>query len=217
MNKEHVLHNVKNNGVVAVIRGKDMETAYRTAISCIIGGIKSIEVTFTAPNADKIISKLKSDYPHDDSLAIGAGTVLEPVSARIAIMAGADFIVSPTFNKDVALMCNLYGIVYMPGCMTVTEIQTAISYGSDIVKVFPGSVLGMNYISAVKAPLPQVNIMPTGGVSLENMKDWFAKGVVAVGAGSSLTAPADHGDFDKVTEIARKYCDEFTEIKKTKK
>jgi 2-dehydro-3-deoxyphosphogluconate aldolase/(4S)-4-hydroxy-2-oxoglutarate aldolase len=213
LNKEKVLNNVKNNGVIAVIRGKDMETAYETSVSCIKGGIKGIEVTFTAPNADQIISKLKSTYTEDDSLAIGAGTVLEPVSARIAIMAGADFIVSPTFNKDVALMCNLYGVPYMPGCMTVTEVQTAMSYGADIVKIFPGSVLGMNYISAIKAPLPQVNVMPTGGVSLKNMKEWFDKGVVAVGAGSSLTSPADDGDFDKVTENAKEYCKEFAEIK----
>ncbi|WP_125763115.1 bifunctional 4-hydroxy-2-oxoglutarate aldolase/2-dehydro-3-deoxy-phosphogluconate aldolase [Companilactobacillus hulinensis] len=216
MQKVDVLNKISKNGIMAVIRGNSEEVAYKTAISCIVGGIRGIEVTFTAPNADKIISRIKGDYPNEEELCVGAGTVLDPISARIAIMAGADFIVSPSFSKDVALICNLYQIPYMPGCMTVTEIQTAMSYGADIVKVFPGKVLGKDFVSAVKAPLPQVNIMPTGGVSLDNMKDWFDKGVVAVGAGSNLTAPAENGDYDKVIANAREYCREFDEIKSAK-
>jgi Entner-Doudoroff aldolase len=216
MQKVDVLNKISKNGVMAVIRGKSEEVAYKTAVSCIIGGIKGIEVTFTAPSADKIIHKLKEDYTTDEGLCVGAGTVLDPISARIAILAGADFIVSPSFNKDVALLCNLYQVPYIPGCMTVTEIQTAMTYGADIVKVFPGKILGKDFVSAVKAPLPQVNIMPTGGVSVDNMQEWFDKGVVAVGAGSNLTAPADCGDYDKVIENAREYCDEFDEINNAK-
>ena len=212
MKKVNVLNKISKNGIMAVIRGKSEDIAYKTAVSCIVGGIKGIEVTFTAPNADKIISRLKGDYPYEEDLCIGAGTVLDPISARIAIMAGADFVVSPSFNKDVAKLCNLYQIPYIPGCMTVTEIQTAMTYGADIVKVFPGKVLGMDFVSAVKAPLPQVNIMPTGGVSLDNMEDWFDRGVVAVGAGSNLTAPAENGDYDQVIKNAREYCLKFEEI-----
>lgn len=212
LQKMDILQKVKNTGVVAVVRGASKDEAYQAAKACIVGGVKGIELTFTAPEADKIIAELKQEFKDDPEVCIGAGTVLEPITARIAIMAGAEFIVSPSFDEEVAKMCNLYQIPYMPGCMTITEIQTAMSFGSDIVKVFPGSVVGQGFISAVKAPFPYVNIMPTGGVNLENMKDWFAKGVVVVGAGGNLVGPAEKGDFAKVTENAKAYHAEFERI-----
>lgn len=215
MKRVDVLNQVVESGVVAVVRGT-REQAYKTAKACIAGDVKAIELTFTVPEADKVIAQLNEEYGDDDEVIIGAGTVMDAITARIAMIAGAKFIVSPTFDKETALLCNKYQVPYMPGCMSVTEIQTAMEYGSDIVKVFPGSVVGNGFVSAVKAPIPYANIMPTGGVNLENMKDWYAKGVVVVGAGSNLVGPADQGDYAAVTANAKKYRVEIQRIKGTK-
>lgn len=215
MKRVDVLNQVVESGVVAVVRGT-REQAYKTAKACIAGDVKAIELTFTVPEADKVIAQLNEEYGADDEVIIGAGTVMDAITARIAMIAGAKFIVSPTFDKETALLCNKYQVPYMPGCMSVTEIQTAMEYGSDIVKVFPGSVVGNGFVSAVKAPIPYANIMPTGGVNLENMKDWYAKGVVVVGAGSNLVGPADQGDYVAVTANAKKYRAEIQRIKGTK-
>lgn len=215
MKRVDVLNQVVGSGVVAVVRGT-REQAYKTAKACIAGDVKAIELTFTVPEADKVIAQLNEEYGNDDEVIIGAGTVMDAITARIAMIAGAKFIVSPTFDKETALLCNKYQVPYMPGCMSVTEIQTAMEYGSDIVKVFPGSVVGNGFVSAVKAPIPYANIMPTGGVNLENMKDWYAKGVVVVGAGSNLVGPADQGDYAAVTANAKKYRAEIQRIKGTK-
>ncbi len=215
MKRVDVLNQVVESGVVAVVRGT-REQAYKTAKACIAGDVKAIELTFTVPEADKVIAQLNEEYGDDDEVIIGAGTVMDAITARIAMIAGAKFIVSPTFDKETALLCNKYQVPYMPGCMSVTEIQTAMEYGSDIVKVFPGSVVGNGFVSAVKAPIPYANIMPTGGVNLENMKDWYAKGVVVVGAGSNLVGPADQGDYAAVTANAKKYRAEIQRIKGTK-
>ncbi|MFK5676599.1 bifunctional 2-keto-4-hydroxyglutarate aldolase/2-keto-3-deoxy-6-phosphogluconate aldolase [Ligilactobacillus sp. LYQ60] len=215
MKRVDVLNQVVQSGVVAVVRGT-REQAYQTAKACIAGDVKAIELTFTVPEADKVIAQLNEEYGDDDEVIIGAGTVMDAITARIAMIAGAKFIVSPTFDKETALLCNKYQVPYMPGCMSVTEIQTAMEYGSDIVKVFPGSVVGNGFVSAVKAPIPYANIMPTGGVALENMKDWYAKGVVVVGAGSNLVGPADQGDYAAVTANAKKYRAEIQRIKGTK-
>lgn len=212
MQKTETLMAVKKAGVVSVVRGNSKEEAYKTAVACIKGGVKAIELTFTAPKADEIISELKKEYASDPDVVVGAGTVLDVVTARIAIMAGAKFIVSPSFDKETALLCNQYQIPYMPGCMTITEIQTAMRYGAEIVKVFPGSVVGKGFIKAIKAPLPQVNVMPTGGVSLENMHEWFEVGVEAVGAGSNLTGAAAKGDFAAVEKQANLYHQEILRI-----
>ncbi|WEV57036.1 bifunctional 4-hydroxy-2-oxoglutarate aldolase/2-dehydro-3-deoxy-phosphogluconate aldolase [Ligilactobacillus acidipiscis] len=213
MKKVNILTSIERSGVVSVVRGATKEKAYQTALACIKGGIKAIELTFTAPSADELIKQLNEQYADDPEVIVGAGTVLDAVTARIAIMAGAKFIVSPSFDKKTALICNEYQIPYLPGCMTITEIQTALSYGVDIVKVFPGSVVGKGFVKAVKAPLPYVNIMPTGGVNLDNMHEWFEVGVVAVGAGSDLTGDAAKGDFGAVTKRAQKYHAEYLRIK----
>lgn len=213
MKKVNILTSIERSGVVSVVRGATKEKAYQTALACIKGGIKAIELTFTAPSADELIKQLNEQYADDPEVIVGAGTVLDAVTARIAIMAGAKFIVSPSFDKKTALICNEYQIPYLPGCMTITEIQTALSYGVDIVKVFPGSVVGKGFVKAVKAPLPYVNIMPTGGVNLDNMHEWFEVGVVAVGAGSDLTGDAAKGDFDAVRKRAQKYHAEYLCIK----
>lgn len=212
MKRLEILQKIKNTGVVAVVRGKDKETAVNSSEACIAGGVTGIELTFTVPNADSAIKELHEKFQNNNLVCIGAGTVLDPVTARIAIMAGADFIVSPSFNKEVAKLCNLYQIPYIPGCETITEVQTALTYGSDIVKIFPGNVVGQDFISAIKAPMPQVSVMPTGGVSIDNMEEWFKKGVTLVGAGSNLVGPADSGDFESVQKNASAYHQKFQEI-----
>lgn len=213
MKKTAILNKLENAGVIAVVRGETVEEAIKASNAIVKGGITGIELTFTVPNADHAIAELAANYKKDPTIVIGAGTVLDAVTARLAIMAGAEFIVSPCFDKETAKICNLYQIPYLPGCMTITEMKTALTYGADIVKLFPGSAFGPSIVKAFKAPLPHLNIMPTGGVSLANMQDWFAAGVVAVGVGGNLLAPAATGDFEKVTEVATQYVDKLKSIR----
>ena len=214
MKKTAILNKLENAGVIAVVRGETVEEAIKASNAIVKGAITGIELTFTVPNADHAIAELAANYKKDPTIVIGAGTVLDAVTARLAIMAGAEFIVSPCFDKETAKICNLYQIPYLPGCMTITEMKTALTYGADIVKLFPGSAFGPSIVKAFKAPLPHLNIMPTGGVSLANMQDWFAAGVVAVGVGGNLLAPAATGDFEKVTEVATQYDDKLKSIRK---
>ena len=207
-----ILSRLEKAGVIAVVRGKDQTEAIKASHAIIAGGVKGIEVTFTVPNAQAAIQELAETYQGQD-VVIGAGTVLDAVTARLAIMAGAEFVVSPSFDSETAELCNLYQVPYLPGCMTITEMQQALKSGADIIKLFPGSVSGPSMVSAVKAPLPQINLMPTGGVNLENMETWFKAGVVAVGVGGNLLAPAAVGDFAKVTEIAQQYAAKLAEIR----
>ena len=214
MKKTVILNKLENAGVIAVVRGETVEEAIKASNAIVKGGITGIELTFTVPNADHAIAELAANYKKDPTIVIGAGTVLDAVTARLAIIAGAEFIVSPCFDKETAKICNLYQIPYLPGCMTITEMKTALTYGADIVKLFPGSTFGPSIVKAFKAPLPHLNIMPTGGVSLANMQDWFVAGVVAVGVGGNLLAPAAKGDFEKVTEVATQYADKLKSIRK---
>lgn len=207
-----ILSRLEKAGVIAVVRGKDQTEAIKASHAIIAGGVKGIEVTFTVPNAQAAIQELAETY-QGQNVVIGAGTVLDAVTARLAIMAGAEFVVSPSFDSETAELCNLYQVPYLPGSMTITEMQQALKSGADIIKLFPGSVSGPSMVSAVKAPLPQINLMPTGGVNLENMETWFKAGVVAVGVGGNLLAPAAVGDFAKVTEIAQQYAAKLAEIR----
>ena len=200
MKKQEILKALTDSLVVAVVRATSTEQAVKISQACIDGGIKAIEVTFTVDYAHDVIKGLKKEV--GNSLLIGAGTVLDSETARVAILNGADFIVSPAFDLETAKLCNRYQVPYLPGCMTITEMIHAMEAGADIVKLFPGSLPGPSYVKAVKGPLPQANIMPTGGVSLANIKDWFNAGVVAVGVGGELTAPAKTGDYEKVKENA---------------
>jgi len=200
MKKQEILKQLTDSLVVAVVRATSTEQAVKISQACIEGGIKAIEVTFTVDYAHDVIKGLKKEV--GNSLLIGAGTVLDSETARVAILNGADFIVSPAFDLETAKLCNRYQVPYLPGCMTITEMIHAMEAGADIVKLFPGSLPGPSYVKAVKGPLPQANIMPTGGVSLANIKDWFNAGVVAVGVGGELTAPAKTGDYEKVKENA---------------
>lgn len=191
-------------GVIAVVRGTSKEQGKKACEALLAGGMKGLEITFTLPKATEVIAELVSEN-NDVEVVIGAGTVLDVTTARLAILAGAEFIVSPTFDLATAELCNLYQIPYLPGCMTITEMKEALKAGVDIVKLFPGSAFGPAIISAFKAPLPQLNIMPTGGVNSENLTEWFNAGAVAVGVGGNLLAPAENNDFDQVTKNAQEY------------
>lgn len=210
MKKMKVLQNVASVGVVAVIRADSAEEAFKMSVACIEGGLNNIEVTFTTPDADVAIKRLVAEY--GDRAVIGAGTVLDPLTARIAILAGSEFVVSP-LEAETAKMCNLYGIPYMPGCMTLNEMKEALKFGVDVLKLFPGSAFGPDYVKAVKGPMPHVNIMPTGGVDLNNMEKWIANGCIAVGIGGNLTAPAKDGRYDQITDLAAQYVAKFKEVK----
>lgn len=200
MKKTNLIMQLYKSGVVAVIRGATAEQAEKSADACIAGGIKFIEVTFTAPDADKVISRLSKKYP---DAYIGAGTVLDSQTARIAMLAGAKYIVSPALDVDTVKICNKYRVPCMTGVMTPTEAVAALEYGVDVIKLFPGDVLKPAGLKGFKGPLPQANIMPTGGVSMQNVGEWFKAGAFAVGAGSFLTEGAKSGDYGKVEETAR--------------
>lgn len=205
MKKLSILSKLTECGVVAVVRADSKEEAVKISEACVEGGIQGIEVTFTVQGADEVIKELASLYKGDRNVVIGAGTVLDATTARIAILAGAEFVVSPAFDAETAKLCNLYQVPYMPGCMTITEIKQALEAGVDIVKLFPGNAFGPDFVKSVKAPLPQVNIMPTGGVDLDNVGQWIKNGCVAVGVGGNLVAPAKTGEYEKITEYAKQY------------
>lgn len=204
MVKQDILKRITDVGVVAVIRANSAQEAIKISRACVSGGIPAIELTFTVPGAEDVLKELSKAFKKDE-LILGAGTVLDHATARIAILAGATYIVSPGFDKETAELCNLYQVPYMPGCLTITEMLTALKSGVDIVKLFPGSAFGPSYVKAVRGPLPDINIMPTGGVSLNNIEEWIKNGVVAVGVGGELTGPAKTGDFEGVKKNAEAF------------
>ncbi|WP_077302585.1 bifunctional 4-hydroxy-2-oxoglutarate aldolase/2-dehydro-3-deoxy-phosphogluconate aldolase [Virgibacillus pantothenticus] len=214
MKKWKTLQRLESVGIIAVVRGDKKGEALQTSHAIVAGGIKGIELAFTVPQANEVIRELVEFYHDNSNIIVGAGTVLDAFTARLAIVAGAQYIVSPSFDKATAEVCNLYQIPYIPGCMTITEMQKAITSGVDIIKLFPGSVYDPSILKAIKAPMPQLNIMPTGGVNLTNMIDWFNAGAIAVGVGGSLLAPAASGNFDEVTKLAKQYKEKYQEIRK---
>src|SRR5579862_2499422 len=192
--KLKVLSRVVDSGLVAIVRTDTPDQAARIAEACAEGGVAALEVTFTVPGAASVIADLAKRYK-PSQIAIGAGTVLDPETARVAILSGAQFVVSPAVSADTAKLCNRYAIPYLPGACTLKEIIEAMEVGADIVKVFPGETLGPTFIKAAKAPLPQAALMPTGGVSVDNVGAWIAAGAIAVGVGGNLIAGAKTGDY----------------------
>lgn len=186
--------------IVAVIRGSDAGEAIQLSKAAAEGGIRVIELTYTTPNVQQVFEALQSE-----DLLLGAGTVLDPETARHAILSGAKFVVSPHFNKEVALICNRYGIPYFPGCMTIREMVEALESGCDVLKLFPANDFKPSFIKSVNGPLPQVKIMPTGGINLENMNDWLIAGAVAVGIGSDLNKAYNAGGYNAVVELSKQY------------
>ena len=208
MKRLETIQKIAECGVVAVIRAESKEQGVKVVDAVKKGGIKALEITMTVPGAVDIIKELTEIYK-DEDVIIGAGTVLDPETARACILAGAKYIVSPSLNPETIKLCNRYRIPVMPGIMTVKEAVEALELGVEVIKVFPGNAFGPSIISAFKGPLPQANFMPTGGVNLENIKDWVKAGAVAVGTGSDLTKGAKSGDYNLVTETAAKFVEEL--------
>jgi len=203
MDRAVVFSKIKKVGVVAVIRAGSAAEAGKLIDAAVAGGIGAIEITMTVPGAVDIIKEMAAKYADNDDVLIGAGTVLDPETARICILAGAQFIVSPSLNVETIKLCNRYAIAVVPGVMTVTEAVTALEYGCQIIKLFPGNAYGPSIIKAFKGPLPQADFMPTGGVSIDNAGEWIKAGAVAVGSGSDLTKCG--GDYSIVTEKAARF------------
>lgn len=213
MQRIKTLMKLNEEGVVAVIRAESKEQGLKVVEAIKNGGIKMLEVTMTVPGAVDIIKELSEHYKNED-VVIGAGTVLDPETARICILAGAKYVVSPSLNFETIKLCNRYRIPVMPGIMTVKDAIEALEAGAEVLKVFPGSAFGPSIIKAFKGPVPQGNYMPTGGVNLDNVKDWIKAGAIAVGTGSDLTKGAKTGDYQLVTETAKKFVEAVKEAKK---
>ncbi|MGT2647006.1 bifunctional 2-keto-4-hydroxyglutarate aldolase/2-keto-3-deoxy-6-phosphogluconate aldolase [Streptococcus uberis] len=205
MTKSEIISQLLTQKLVVVIRGNTEEEAYEASKACIAGGITAIEIAYSNNKASQVIEHLTNDYINSKNVIVGAGTVLDAVTARMAILAGAKFIVSPAFSAETAKICNLYAIPYLPGCMTLTEITTALEYGCELVKLFPGGTIGQDFISSIEAPLPQVQVMVTGGVNSENAKEWFQAGASAIGIGGEFNKLASKGEFEEITHKAKIY------------
>lgn len=205
MSRQADLDRVLNSGIVAIIRAPSSEQLLEVAHALYDGGIDVIEVTFTVPQALEIIAEVRKSL--GDKVLLGAGTVLDPESARAALLAGAEFVVSPTVNLDVIRLCNRYDKLVMPGAFTPSEVLSAWEAGADIVKVFPSEVLGPGYLKALHGPLPQIRLMPTGGVNLDTLGDFIKAGACALGVGGALVEKqaVREGDMDRIRSLARQY------------
>ena len=199
------LQRVLDNGIVAVVRSPDSHRLVDVAKALAEGGVRVMEITFTVPNALEVIRQVKQQL--GEGILLGAGTVLDAETARAALLAGAEFIVAPTLNIDVIRLCHRYDKLVMPGAFTPTEILAAWEAGADIVKVFPADVGGPAYIKALRGPLPQIRLMPTGGVDLNTAGEFLKAGACCLGVGSQLVDPkaVDAGDYAHIRDLARQY------------
>ena len=213
MKKMKVLKALQECGVVAVVRGNTKETGINIAKACIKGDVKAIEVTYTNKFANEIIRELSEEFKTQDDVVIGAGTVLDPETARLAILQGAEYIVSPSFNLETATLCNRYKVAYIPGVMTINEIVSAHESGVDVIKLFPGSAFGSSYIKAIKGPLPYASMMVTGGVNINNIGEWFKSGVDLVGIGGELNTLGEAGKFKEITEVCNDYIEKLNAVR----
>jgi len=216
MRKEQVLTRMKEDCLVAVVRAKNKEQGEKVIDAIIAGGINFIEITMTMDEGNPVefIQFMADKYRNNDKVVIGAGTVLDPETARAVILAGANYVVSPGLNVETIKLCNRYRVPMLPGVMSPTEAITALEAGCDIIKVFPGNVVGPGAISSFKGPLPQGDFMPSGGVDVDNVDKWLKAGACAVGTGSSLTKGAKTGDFAAVTAKAREFVEAVAAARK---
>ncbi|HSR16708.1 MAG TPA: bifunctional 4-hydroxy-2-oxoglutarate aldolase/2-dehydro-3-deoxy-phosphogluconate aldolase [Ignavibacteriaceae bacterium] len=203
MSRSDVINKIVENGAVAVIRLKDGSKFNKIAEALYAGGVASIELTMTTPDAFKLLEEASKIF--SDKMMLGMGSVLNPKDAQRAIDVGAKYIVSPVFKKEILQTAHTNNTAAMPGCFSPTEIQTAYEEGADIIKVFPADIVGMAFFKAIKAPLPHLKLMPTGGVSLTNAGDWLKTGACAVGIGSALLnqKAIDENKFSVLTENAK--------------
>lgn len=185
-----LLEKMTDSGVVAVIRGSKPENIIEIGKALKKGGVYSLEITVETPKAMSIIEKA-AEALEDEGVIVGAGTVLDPETARAAILSGAKFVFSPTFNAETIKMTKRYGALSIPGAMTPTEILSAYEHGADVIKVFPANVLGPAYIKGIKGPLPHIPVMSTGGINIDNAGDYIKAGAIGIGAGSTLVPAAE--------------------------
>src|SRR5262245_39637735 len=205
MSKESDLRHVLDSGIVAVVRSPDSQQLVEVARALVDGGVSVVEITMTVPDALDVLRQVRRAL--GERLLLGAGTVLDPETARAALLAGAEYLVAPTLNLDVIRLCQRYDKLVMPGAFTPTEILTAWEAGADVVKVFPADVLGPAFFKALRGPLPQVRLMPTGGVDLNTAADFLKAGACCLGVGSQLVEPKAIAarDFDRIRELAAQY------------
>ncbi len=204
------LERISRSGVVAVLRANDGGLLVDVAEALLRGGVEALEVTFTVPRAHRVIERIAETL--GDRIVLGAGTVLDPETARIALLAGAEFIVSPTLNLDVIRLCRRYDKAVLPGALTPTEVLTAWEAGADVVKIFPSDLTGPAYFKALAGPLPQVRMMPTGGVNLETAAAFLKAGAFALGIGGALVDSRSlaNRDFARIETLARQYVEIVT-------
>lgn len=214
MEKYEILKKITDTGIIAVVRADSREDALQLIEAIQRGGITTIEITMTIPRAVDILKELSSVYMRDDRIVIGAGTVLDGSTCKACIDAGAQFVVSPGFSSEVIKTANRYAVPVMSGAMTITEVVSGLELGADLIKVFPGSLFGPAIIKNFKGPIPQACYVPTGGVSLGNMAEWFKAGACAVGVGSDITNKKDAGDYSGVERRAKEYAEQYRAIKK---
>ena len=201
------------SGIIAVIRAENAETAIKIAHAVKAGGIEALEITMTVPGAIEVIQEVSKNFDPDEVI-IGAGTVLDPETARACILAGAEYIVSPHLNKEVVQMAKRYDKLVVPGAMTIKEVVEGMECGADAIKIFPSSLFGPGIIKAIKEPLPHANLIPTGGVTLDNVDQWIQAGSLAVGVGGALTKKAlKSNDFELLTKTAASFIEKIAETR----
>jgi len=206
MNKTDVIKQIRDIGIIPVVRATSADEAMRAIDAIREGGVSVLEITMTVPGAVSVIEQLAKNYGND--VLVGAGTVLDPETARACILSGAKFVVSPALNVETIECCRRYGVAVMPGALTPTEVVQAWTAGADFVKVFPAGALGgASYLKALKAPLPQIELVPTGGVSLKTAADFIKAGASALGVGADLVdlKAVRDGQASIITERAKQY------------
>jgi len=215
MSKDQILASILEIGIVPIVRADSAEQALQAAKAICRGGIRALEVTMTVPGAIRVLEKVADEF--GDQIALGAGTVLDPETARSCMLAGAKFFVSPSVSVPTIEMCNRYSMVAIPGALTPTEVVRAWEAGADLVKIFPAeNAGGPSYIKALKAPLPQVLMVPTGGVRIENAAEFFQAGASAVAVGAGIVGKKElaTGDYDGIAEKARRFLEVVREARK---
>ena len=205
MSRETTLKRILDGGIVAVVRAESGDRLAKVVAALAEGGVSAAEITFTVPDAVEVIRQVRREL--GQSICLGAGTVLDPETARAALLAGAEFIVAPTVNLDVIRLCRRYDVPVMPGAFTPTEVVAAWEAGADVVKIFPADVGGPNYLKALRGPLPQIRMMPTGGVDLNTAEAFLKAGACCLGVGGSLVDPkaVAEGDFARLRDLASQY------------
>src|SRR5262245_27008064 len=205
MNRESQLRRVLDGGIVAVVRSPDSQQLVDVCRALADGGVTTCEITMTVPDALDVVRRVRSEL--GDRVLLGAGTILDPETARAALLAGGEYVVAPTLNVDVIRLCHRYDKLVMPGAFTPTEILTAWEAGADIVKVFPADVVGPAFFKAMRGPLPQIRLMPTGGVDLTTAAAFLKAGACCLGVGGQLVDPkaVAAGDFGRIRDLARQY------------